>query len=219
MRGSGWLVMLMVATVGCGPREAAGPPAPAVPAAATSTAASGSTATAAVAPPASTIPAPIIWTPFSWLDAGFAVDLPAHASPLPHRRLTTPEGPVDFYYVEAVFPDGVQLRCLTLDNHRTDAKQTIDQRLDAARDGAVSSSGGKLLEETPIVVNGRPGRELKIELPNGRMVRQRLVLVGTRLQQWQAEATREQLDSPPISRFFETYRLIVREHEPGMRLP
>lgn len=44
--------------------------------------------------------------------------------------------------------------------------QTIDTMLNGARDGAVTNVGGTLTAETPITVNGNPGRDFQLTASN-----------------------------------------------------
>jgi hypothetical protein len=62
-------------------------------------------------------------------------------------------------------------------------KQSPDQLLESARDGAVGNVKGKLASETKISMNGYPGRELRIEAPGDLALVARLYLVKERLYQ------------------------------------
>lgn len=62
-------------------------------------------------------------------------------------------------------------------------KGAVEKRLDQARDGAVSSSGGKLNTEQAIKINNHPGRHLTIEKDGKIIARMRIYLVNRRLYQ------------------------------------
>ena len=59
----------------------------------------------------------------------------------------------------------------------------ITKRLDRARDGAVSSAGGKVKEERDIKLKKHPGRHVIIEKDGDVIVQMRLFAVGRRLYQ------------------------------------
>jgi hypothetical protein len=62
-------------------------------------------------------------------------------------------------------------------------KGSVKKRLDQARDGAVSSAGGKVREEREIKLKKHPGRHVVIEKEDDVIARMRLFYVGQRLYQ------------------------------------
>lgn len=56
-----------------------------------------------------------------------------------------------------------------------------EKLLDGGVQGAVSQTGGKLLEQSKIKLGGYPGRECRLQAPDGTEARNRIYLVGKRL--------------------------------------
>jgi hypothetical protein len=80
--------------------------------------------------------------------------------------------------------------------------------LEGARDGALSNTGGKLLEETSLDLNGDPGLGLKVESPDGKNLAQaKMYMVGTRLYQIFVAGPKDEEGSPDIQKYFESFKL------------
>jgi ABC-type glycerol-3-phosphate transport system substrate-binding protein len=80
--------------------------------------------------------------------------------------------------------------------------------LDGARDGAVTNTGGTLLEEQDIEIQGYPGRQLKVKSPDGEGIAQaRMYLVGNRLYQIFVASPTADSGSPDIPKYLESFRL------------
>ncbi|MCA1564192.1 MAG: hypothetical protein LC803_00770 [Acidobacteria bacterium] len=62
-------------------------------------------------------------------------------------------------------------------------KELINRALDAARDNALSGTGGQLISEEPINLDGYIGRSFFYSSPNGSLTHNRSYVVGNRLYQ------------------------------------
>jgi hypothetical protein len=91
-----------------------------------------------------------------------------------------------------------------------ESKETPDERLDHACDGAVEKLEGKKLLRKPITLAGRyPGRELIAEWPDGSgIVQDRLFLVDRRLYQVVASGAKWWVESPSTRRSLESFALL-----------
>jgi len=86
-----------------------------------------------------------------------------------------------------------------------------DNILDGARDGAVAHVQGKLLGQRQISLGQYPGRELTIEVPDGRhLVLMRMYLVKKRLHQVGVATPKANASSPNVTKFFESFKLIEK---------
>ena len=92
--------------------------------------------------------------------------------------------------------------------------ETLKIFFDNARDGLVTSSKGRLLEEKELSVEGHPGRILKLELPSGDTIRQKVLVVGSHV--YQMMFISKDKGMPPsvlkynevaASRYFESFTL------------
>jgi serine/threonine protein kinase len=83
------------------------------------------------------------------------------------------------------------------------------ERLEKARDGAVSSVGGKVLADQPITLAGKyPGRDVTIELPGKEdLARDRMYLVNGRLYQVTATGRKWWVESADTRKFLDSFRL------------
>ena len=85
----------------------------------------------------------------------------------------------------------------------------IDRRraLTGARDGAIRNVQGTLETEKRLTLNGHPGREFAASAPMGVRVRARLYFVGNRMYSVIATGSREELNSPDVGKFLESFKL------------
>lgn len=84
-----------------------------------------------------------------------------------------------------------------------------DDILNGARDGAVTNTKGKLLNELIINLDNYPGRDFRYELSGGiGIVRQRIYLVNNRLYQIMTATESEDMFLNSITEFFDSFRLI-----------
>jgi hypothetical protein len=83
------------------------------------------------------------------------------------------------------------------------------ERLEKARDGAVSGVGGKVLADRPITLAGKyPGRDVTIELPGkDDLARDRMYLVNGRLYQVTATGRKWWVESADTRKFLDSFRL------------
>jgi hypothetical protein len=82
------------------------------------------------------------------------------------------------------------------------------QRLDLARDGAVSNARGKLRSEKEITLNGNPGREIEIEADKGQRVLLRMIVVKQRLYQTMAMGPASFTQSSDVTLFLDSLRMV-----------
>jgi hypothetical protein len=85
-------------------------------------------------------------------------------------------------------------------------KESDEQRLDSARDGAVTNSKGKLIEEKKITLDDKPGRQLVIEQPGGLYSQVRVFMVDNRLIQ-AAAVSMSKAPTEDMTRFFKSIKL------------
>ena len=81
--------------------------------------------------------------------------------------------------------------------------------LDGARNAAVTNTGGTLLDEQEIEIEGYPGRQIKVQSPDGEGIAQaRMYLVGTRLYQIYVASPSTEANSQDISKYLESFTLL-----------
>lgn len=98
---------------------------------------------------------------------------------------------------------------------------TVKTYLDSTRNGGVALTKGKLLSETDIDIGGHPGRLLKIDLPNGNVLRGKFFVVDSRLYSL-AVTTPKEIGSPSktvrdydsiAAKFLDSFRLTASDEE------
>ncbi len=82
----------------------------------------------------------------------------------------------------------------------------IESALNNGRDQAVSKSGGELESQKNITLAGHPGREMKVRLSDGSVIRARSYLVKRRLYQLIVVTSPALVDSPAVNRFFGSFK-------------
>jgi hypothetical protein len=84
----------------------------------------------------------------------------------------------------------------------------LSARLDAARDAAVKSFGGEMAESKAVSLNWeRPGREFTAALADGRHVRGRVYLSGSRVYQVAVSGAKEYTASKPATEFLDSFQI------------
>jgi hypothetical protein len=87
-------------------------------------------------------------------------------------------------------------------------KFPIKQILDSSRDGAVDNLKGKLAKEKDIKLDKYPGREVQIEVGEGKQLfRARVYLVDQRLYQVVVFGTKEEATSKEAEKFLDSFML------------
>jgi hypothetical protein len=83
--------------------------------------------------------------------------------------------------------------------------------LNALRDGAVESVGGRLLSERAISINGYPGREVKVKISSSSetvIMQVRIYVVRNRLYYIYTMAPEARASSPDIKKFLDSFKLL-----------
>ena len=89
--------------------------------------------------------------------------------------------------------------------------KSIDKFLDDYRDGAVAGVRGKLVSETKISLGTYPGREVIIEVNDGRILACiRFYMVKTRLYQVSVATQKENPQLTNVTRFLESFKLLEK---------
>ncbi len=130
---------------------------------------------------------PANWKTITSKDGGFKIGMPGKPTES-KRKVLTATGHLDVTLVVAEGRNGAAFAISYCDYAEADVKKgDLEKRLDHARDGAVSSSGGKLQSERIADLrdgdNLQRGRDLIIEKNGGIIARMRIFLVGRRLYQ------------------------------------
>ncbi len=91
----------------------------------------------------------------------------------------------------------------------TASDKQVQHRLDLARDGQLNASGGKLLSESNIQIDGKyPGREVNSEIPAKKaFARWRIYFVDGKLFQVFALGRESWVKSPDVDTFFNSFAL------------
>jgi len=149
------------------------------------------------------------WKPFTPKDGAFTLLFPG--TPTEHKKtITTPGGPLEVLYFELDWPgdDGKFLVGYSEFAASSIKAGTEDKRLDNARDGALSSTKGKLKREKSLLLDKTyPGRELVIEIEGKATVLVRLYAVKNRLYQVVVAGTVEQVTSQDAAKFLASFKL------------
>lgn len=127
-------------------------------------------------------PAPAGTETFTSLEGRFSITLPKQISGYTPQSANTPEGRIEGSLFNWRTAEGSFIVGYT---QRPEAVEPMGKRaLDILRDSAIASGQGKakLLSETDISLDGHPGRELKVEFPDG-ITTARIYLVRNRIYQ------------------------------------
>jgi hypothetical protein len=142
---------------------------------------------------------------FSPEGGGFTVEMPCK----PQQQSTaveTPAGPVNLMVYLCRTANRAYMVGYS-DYSFPDMKEKAESLLDGAREGALKKGNNRLVSELSISLDGHPGRELRMEAPNGPRMRVRMILVGNRLYQIGVVTPKVEMDAPEIGKFLDSFRL------------
>lgn len=121
------------------------------------------------------------WKPLELKGGGFVVSLPGVATES-EQKMASPVGEVVLHSASASWKNYSYTVGYVDYPAAVMQAQTVEQALDAARDGSVRNTQGKLVRETRITLDGAPGRDLVTEVIGGKgLSKSRLLLIGRRL--------------------------------------
>lgn len=86
--------------------------------------------------------------------------------------------------------------------------ELADTILQATRDAAVAQMKGKLLDDEKVKLDGHVGRAIKVELPDKKVMRNRIYLVGPRIYQVMVLGTKEFVASDDSEKFLKSFKLM-----------
>jgi hypothetical protein len=141
--------------------------------------------------------------PFSPEGGGFSVQMPRTPEEQ-SKVLDTPAGPLklNMYLCKA----GNWVYMVGYTEHEK-LGGDAEEILDGARNGAVKIGNSKLISEDSISLDGNPGRDLRMEAPNGLRMRVKIILAGNRLYQVGVVTPKNDSYSPRIEKFLTSFRL------------
>jgi hypothetical protein len=85
--------------------------------------------------------------------------------------------------------------------------EAIELVLGATRDAAVTQMKGKVIDDDKIKLDGNVGRDFKVELPEKKMMRNRMFIVGKRLYQVMVVGSKEFVEADASEKFLKTFKL------------
>jgi len=157
------------------------------------------------------------WKEFSPEGGGFRVKMPGAPSKTT-RTIETPSGDVKmtYYAIEREKTVFMVMRSdLPPDTVAKDPKKVLDE----ARDNGVRNSGGTLREEKEIKLDGKPGREMLLDLPpskvkGGGIYRSRVYLIGRTHFQVMTMAPKSRENAVETKAFLDSFRFKGDEAKP-----
>jgi hypothetical protein len=148
------------------------------------------------------------WILYRSTTGGFVVEAPGSFQEQ-RETLQTPHGPLEMYTFDCKSKgERPWFTLMYTDYPSSILMQGSETILNSSRDGAVARIRGQLLSEQRISLNGYPGREIIVE--SGQVEGKiRLYLVKQRLYGVMATTFHSQLSSREVSRFLDSFKLLV----------
>lgn len=150
------------------------------------------------------------WTAVAPEDGSFRAELPGEVRRV-RNSLDTPAGPapIEMWVVE----DGEHAFMVGFTEYPEKVRAVIDpsELLDSARDGAVARVRGRLLIDEKKQAGDLTGRRIEFDAEGGQVrVRGDLFVAGRRLYQAFATVEPQEIDSPEVLRFLDSFRILPR---------
>lgn len=150
-----------------------------------------------------------IWKPFSSTPGGFTVLMPGTPT-TNNTSVNTQIGSIPIQLFTVVRPkEAVYLVAYSdLPSNIPQNSRDINQFLSEVASGFSQGAGGKLISEQNISLNNFPGKEIKLEFPQGVIAIGRIYIVNKRLYQVVVVTPREGDLTQSINGFFNSFRLL-----------
>jgi hypothetical protein len=151
-------------------------------------------------------PAPALagWKPFS-PDGKFTVLMPG--VPVEQPPVTNSEFEAKKFSIRTAMSHVSGLAIAYADQPNRPVQSDPNKIMDALREQAKVDLRGQLLSEKPITLQGYPGRELRLSIPDGYEALQRIYLVDKRLYSLIVIAGSKGLDSPEAKKFLDSFQV------------
>ena len=149
------------------------------------------------------------WETFDAREGGFRITAPGRLVK-GQEVLTTPAGPLDSTtYTYATQDQRVSYGINFADYPAAVARGTDPERIiESAREALVGKLRGRVRDERRISLDGAPGREVDIELADGRYVRARIFLAGQRQYQAVSVTPNARGHANDAKRFLDSFKLL-----------
>ncbi len=146
------------------------------------------------------------FVPYENTQYGFSAMLPGQPV-YEEQEIPTLIGPIKAHKFGA--GEGITQYMLVVSDYPPELMKLSDAKtlLEGARDGAVGNTGGKLLEDKEITVDGHPGRQFKLEIPPGLKLSGRIVMAESRLYQVMAIGLGDSLPQTTVDQYFASFKI------------
>jgi hypothetical protein len=144
------------------------------------------------------------WKPFS-PDGKFTVLMPG--TPVEQPPVTNSEFEAKKFSIRTAMSHVSGLAIAYADQPNRPVQTDPSKVLDALREQAKTDLRGQLLSEKAITLQGYPGRELRLAIPDGYEALQRIYLVDKRLYSLIVIAGSKGLDSPEAKKFLDSFQV------------
>jgi len=141
--------------------------------------------------------------PFSPAGGGFSVQMPRTPEDQ-SKVLETPIGSIKLNLFLCTYGKWVYMASYA--DHDKLAGD-VEEILDGAREGALKNGNNKLISEESISLEGNPGRDFRMEAPDGMRIRVKIILAGTRLYQVGVVTPKNDSYSPKVEKYLASFRL------------
>lgn len=145
------------------------------------------------------------WTEYRSTAGGYRVEFPGPPKIVP-MDVQTGDGPKHLELPQIKF-GGVSFISAYAD---LNADPDPQEFLDRSRSGSVANSKGTLRSSQRLAVGGAPARRFIYDKPDKSVVVHLTVLSGRRLYQLEAIGPADQVDSPVIKHFIDSFALVAR---------
>ncbi len=153
------------------------------------------------------------WVQFSSVEGGFSALFPGQ--PVEERKTEVTEyGDLDFTQFLYVDEDGTEYLVMYADASGLTSVFTTDEMLDALAPRLVRGASGELIRELVIDIDGYPGRDVKVRVADGSILRMQGYLVGNRNYQVAVVTSSEDQFSASVNRFLNSFAIEALAVEP-----
>ena len=147
------------------------------------------------------------WMEFKPEGVGYSLEMPGVWT-LSSQNINTPIGPLTANMAAVTVNDQAYMTMWIAYPEEAVRARPIDTMLDGARDGAVANVKGTLRKEERITVNGLPGREIIVDVPNNLVAIQRFFVLRNILVQALIAGARGTENGPDTRRYLDSLKVV-----------
>jgi hypothetical protein len=147
------------------------------------------------------------WQTYTAPDGSFSIELPGQPAIETIQAPLDDGGTAPLTIVSVQPTRSTAYMCSYVENENL-ANKTPDETLEAARDGSLKKTEGRVISQSRLEVQGYPALDVQAQARENSVTDTRIVLAGKRLYMIVSVASAQERDRKTVQRVFESFKMI-----------